>query len=140
MAFSEDPLFEQLVDAAVLDQAAAEQLLREHPELIRATNRLGETALHFLAVEDYVEGVAFLARHGAPVDARNDSQRTPLMEAAMVGATHVVHQLLACGADPFAQTPDGDTVWDLFSTDCESELHSIFREHGFSPATGPNSK
>ena len=133
MAFSDDPLFEQLVDAAVLDQPAAERLLREHPDLVHATNRLGETALHFLAVEGYAESVAFLARHGAPMDARNGSQRTPLMEAAMVGATQVVGQLLACGADPYAKTPDGDTAWDLFYSEVETELRSIFREHGFTP-------
>jgi len=133
MALSDNSLFDQLVDAAVLDQPAAELLLRQHPELIRATNRLGETALHFLAVENYPEGVAFLARHGAPVDARNEWQRTPLMEATMVGATQAVRQLLACGADPSAETPDGDTVWDLFSSDSASELQSIFRECGFTP-------
>jgi ankyrin repeat protein len=133
MAFSDNPLFDQLVDAAVLDQPTAEQLLREHPELIHATNRLGETALHFLAVEDYAEGVAFLARHGAPVNARNDSQRTPLMEAAMVGATEVVRALLASGADPSVQTPDGDTVWDLLDPESRTELLSILHEHGFVP-------
>ena len=133
MAFSDDPLFEQLVDAAVRDEAAAERLLRDHPRLVHGTNRLGETALHFLAVEGYAGGVAFLARLGAPVDARNGSQRTPLMEAAMVGATQVVRQLLACGADPYAETPEGNTAWDFFHSEAESELHSTFREHGFSP-------
>ena len=133
MAFSDNPLFAQLVDAAVLDQPAAEQLLREHPELIKATNRLGETALHFLAVENYPNGVAFLARHGASIDACNDSGRTPLMEAAMIGATQTVRQLLACGADPNVQTPDGDRVWDLLDRDSAAELLSIFHEHGFVP-------
>ena len=133
MAFSNNPLFDQLVDAAVLDQPAAQELLREHPELIAATNRLGETALHFLAVEDYAAGVAFLALHGAPVNARNDSQRTPLMEAAMVGATQVVRVLLAYGADPSIQTPDGDTVWDLLDPESSSEVISILHEHGFFP-------
>jgi ankyrin repeat protein len=133
MAFSDNQLFNQLVDAAVLDQPAAEQLLREHPGLITATNRLGETALHFLAVENYAEGVAFLARHGAPVNARNDSQRTPLMEAAALGATQVVRALLTCGADPSVLTPDGDTVWDLLDSESSRELLSILREHGFFP-------
>jgi ankyrin repeat protein len=133
MAFSDNPLFNQLVDAAVLDQPAAEQLLGEHPELIHLRNRLGETALHFLAVEDYAEGVAFLVRHGAPVDTVDYSHRTPLMDAAMVGATRTVRHLLACGANPFVSTPDGDTVWDLLDSDSASELLAIFREHGFVP-------
>ncbi len=133
MAFSDNPLFDQLVDAAAVNQPAAEQLLHEHPELIHVTNRLGETALHFLAVEDYADGVVFLARHGAPVNARNGSHRTPLMEAAMVGATEVVRALLACGADPSVQTPDGDTVWDLLDPESATELLSIFRENGFVP-------
>ena len=133
MALSDNPLFGQLADAAVLNRPAAEQLLREHPELIHATNRLGETALHFLAVENYGDGVVFLARHGAPLNARNHFERTPLMEAAMVGATEAVRQLLACGADPSFQTPDGETVWDLLDPESATELLSIFREHGFVP-------
>ena len=136
MAFSDNPLFAQLVDAAMLDQPAAEQILREHPELINATNRLGEAALHFLAVENYADGVAFLARHGAPIDARDASGRTPLMDAAMVGATQVVRQLLACGADPRLRTPDDETVWDLLDSECVTELLSIFHEHGFVPPPG----
>jgi len=133
MAFSDNPLFDQLVDSAVLDQPAAAQLLQEHPWLLQATNRLGETALHFLAVENYAEGVTFLARHGAPVNARNDSQRTPLMEAAMVGATDVVRALLSCGADPSVRTPDGDTIWDFLNPERNTDLLSILREHGFTP-------
>ena len=121
------------MDAAVLDQPAAERLLREQPSLIHATNQLGETALHFLAVEDYAEGVTFLARHGASLNARNEAQRTPLMEAAMVGATQVVRALLACGADPSIQTPEGDTVWDLLDPESTIELRSILHEHGFVP-------
>src|SRR5688572_19966402 len=99
MAFSDNPLFDQLVDAAVLDQPAAEQLLREHPVLLQASNRLRETDLHFLALERYADGVAFLVRHGAPVNARGESLRTLLMEAAVVGATQAVRVLLVCGAD-----------------------------------------
>lgn len=133
MAFSDNPLFLQLVDAAVLDQPAAAQLLRDHPGLLIATNRLGETALHFLAVENYAEGVAFLARQGTPVNALNRYHRTPLMEAASVGAIDVVRVLLAHGADPSIQTPDGDTLWDLLEPKSRPELLSILSAHGFAP-------
>ncbi len=132
MAFSDDPLFEELIDAAVLDHAAAERLLREHPGLIHATNRLGETALHFLAIESYPEGVAFLARHGASVDV-TDGHRTPLMDAAMIGASQVVRQLLVLGADPYVQTSEGETVWDCLAPKTAAEMRSILTEHGFEP-------
>ncbi|GAB4211424.1 MAG: hypothetical protein OHK0012_03870 [Synechococcales cyanobacterium] len=133
MAFSDNPLFDQLVDAAVLDQPAATQLLQAHPELLMMTNRLGETVLHFLAVEDYADAVAFLARQGAPVNTHNDAQRTPLMEAAMVGASQVVRVLLTYGADPSIQTVDGDTVWDLLAPERSAELLEILYGHGFIP-------
>ena len=40
------------IDAAVRDPAAAEALLRAHPELLNARWIHDETVLHFLAVED----------------------------------------------------------------------------------------
>ena len=46
-----------------LDDAAA--LLQSEPLLLLERTGLGETPLHYLAVEDQVEAVRFLHEHGA---------------------------------------------------------------------------
>ena len=70
--------------------------------MIHARNRLDETALHFLAIEGYCEGVAFLAQHGASVDV-TDGYKTPLILALPFGGSTVSHIIMRRD-DPFAQT------------------------------------
>jgi hypothetical protein len=53
MAQSSQQLFDELVDAAVLDADRARRLLAAHPDVLAARSLFGETALHFLAVEGY---------------------------------------------------------------------------------------
>ena len=62
-------VIQQFIDAAVRDHSHARQLLDLHPELLEARYLRGETVLHFLALENFVEGVRFLAQAGAAVDA-----------------------------------------------------------------------
>lgn len=97
---TEDELLNELIDAAVLDHDRARELLRRHPQLLHAKKSLGETSLHFLAVENYPVGVDFLAKAGADVNTRNEFDKTPLMEAKLLGYEEMVKLLLSHGANP----------------------------------------
>jgi len=110
MAFTDDKELTALIDASVEDQTKAQELLNAQPDLIRRRNRLEETALHFLAVENFPSGVEFLCRHGAEVDSLDFSKATPLLHAAALGYEDVVRILLANGANPNVQDNTGETV------------------------------
>ena len=110
MAFTDDRELLALIDAAVDDQPAAQAMLKAKPDLIRRRNRLEETALHFLAVENFPGGVEFLCRHGAEVDTFDFSKATPLFHAAALGYEEVVRVLLAHGANPNVEDNTGETV------------------------------
>jgi len=60
MAFTNDKELLELIDASVEDQSKALEMLKAKPDLLARRNRLNETALHFLVVEDYPQGVEFL--------------------------------------------------------------------------------
>jgi ankyrin repeat protein len=109
MAFTDDKDFIELIDAAVEDQAKAVELLRAKPDLIARRNRLEETALHFLAVENFPQGVEFLCSHGAEVDCVDFSKATPLRHAASLGHEEIVRILLAHGANPNVEDNIGET-------------------------------
>ena len=109
MAFSDDNGLLELIDASVQDQAKALNLLKAEPDLIARRNRLNETALHFLAIEDYPTGVEFLCRCGADVNAIDFSEATPLLHAAALGCEEVVRILLAHGANPNVSDNTGET-------------------------------
>jgi ankyrin repeat protein len=110
MAFTDDNELIELIDMSVEDQPKALALLQAKPDLIRRRNRLEETALHFLAVENLSEGVEFLCRQGAEVDSVDFSKATPLLHAAALGYEEVVRVLLAHGANPNVEDNTGETV------------------------------
>ena len=95
-------LIGEFIDAVVEDPAKAAALLSRHPDLIRARWILGETALHFLSVEGFAEGVRFLAERGADVDAVNDLGDSPLADVAALGNEEIAETLLRHGANPNA--------------------------------------
>ena len=73
---------------------------------------IGETALHYLAVDNYGSGVQTLIDLGASVHVTNEFGRSPLDEAAMVGAADAVAVLRRAGAVPSA--PDAfDADFDV---------------------------
>jgi ankyrin repeat protein len=85
------------------------KLLEAKPDLITRRNRLNETALRFLAVENYPNGVEFLCDHGAEVNSTDFSEATPLLHAASLGYEEIVRILLTHGANPNVQDNTGET-------------------------------
>ena len=95
----QDPNFYDFVVAVANDQRLASQMLQEKAEWLHATNSIGETALHYLAIENDMAGVKFLIEKGAKIDSRSHSQSTPLMDAAQVGNVDICLLLMEKGAD-----------------------------------------
>ena len=93
-----DPRFYELRNDASCDQHRARKLILYDPSIIEARNSLGETALHYLAVENAVEAVEFLAGQGADVNCRNTFGDAAIMEAAQLGYVEMVDLLLRLGA------------------------------------------
>jgi ankyrin repeat protein len=81
---------------ASLDDAAS--LLSAEPALLGARTGLGETALHYLAVEDQLLSVKWLIEQGAEVNVVNNVGTTALSDAASLGYLEMVSFLLLHGA------------------------------------------
>ena len=97
-------LIGEFLDAVVEHPAKADAMLRERPELLNARWIHDETALHFLAIEGFVDAVRFLAVRGADVNAVNEFGDTALVDIAALGHTEVAAVLLSHGADPNAKS------------------------------------
>jgi ankyrin repeat protein len=93
-------LIGEFIDAVAEDRATAETLLREHADLLNARWIHNETVLHFLAIEDFVEGVRFLVAHGADVNTVNEFGDSPLVDVAQLGRDQIAEILLKGGANP----------------------------------------
>ena len=102
MANLPEALVGEFIKAAVDNRPRAEELLSAHPELINARWMHNETLVHFLAVEGFCEAVAFLAEHGADMNAVNEFGDAPLIDVAVLGFNDIAQVILRHGADPNA--------------------------------------
>ena len=92
-------------------QGTGTEFISAHPELtsIRSPH-VGETVLHFVAIENEVQAVKELAAAGADAGCCDGSQTTPLMSSVKLGHFEMASLLLALGADVHARDHDGQTV------------------------------
>jgi len=88
----------QLINAFMEDTEHALHLLDEDPGLVQVKTSIGETALHYLAVENQIEAVEMLYERGADINTVNDCGGTPLSDAASLGCVEQVQILLERGA------------------------------------------
>jgi ankyrin repeat protein len=93
-----DPLLYEFMEAAVHDPERARRLVRSDPHVLNLRTGLGETALHYLAVENHADAVQLLIDFGADVNVVNDFGASPLHEASQVKATATVLVLKNAGA------------------------------------------
>jgi len=92
------PSIRDLARCAVVAQDAALAMLKTHPHLLTAKDSTGETALQYLVVENYLDGVKFLAEQGADVNTQNNLGGTPLMDAAQLNYVDMCRFLVGRGA------------------------------------------
>ena len=90
----------EFIDAVVDDPGQARRLLSRKPELLNARWILGETVLHFLAVEGFDDAVRRLVEWGADVDLVNTFGEPPLLDCVVLGKEPLVELLLSHGANP----------------------------------------
>ena len=88
----------RLIDACFDSLDDARALLRLEPALIAALTGLGETPMHYLAVEDQLDAVRLLVEHGAEINTLNRFGNSALSEAASLGYVALVEWMLANGA------------------------------------------
>ena len=104
------PHHQDLLRRLFTDLAAAEALLKEHPELVHSCDEAGETALLYAIAEAKLEAAQLLLRHKADVNARDHGGKPPLHTAAVLGNVDAVKLLLAHGAAPALQDENDDTA------------------------------
>lgn len=106
-----DPAWYALRNALFAEQYdEARQLIAGRPALLHLVNGIGETVLHFLAVEDDQEAVAWLHARGADINTKNEFGTPVLFEVASLGYKKLFGWLIEAGADVHAQDADGQDL------------------------------
>lgn len=103
-----DPRFYELRDLLHNDMAAALKRIHVDKSLLDVRSGLGETLLHWYAIEYREDIVKALAGMGAEIDPQNRSGNTPLLEAALSHRKSMCRLLLSLGASPDTMNYLGD--------------------------------
>ena len=114
--------FNKFILSIVSDLSSASKLLTEEPDLLHVKNGIGETVLHYLAVEDQLEMVRWLYKEGSDLNTTNDFGNTPLSEAASLGYLELCEFLLDNGADHKICTSQGDSALSAAATNNQTEV------------------
>ena len=78
--------------------------------LCSAVNGLGETVLHYLAVENDEEGVAWLWSKGFDINIRNEFGTPVVFEVAQLDYRDLLQWFISSGADVKCQDSDGRSI------------------------------
>ncbi len=113
--------FESLEKASIL--------LDDNPDLIFKKTGLGETPLHYLAVENQLDAVKFLFSRGADLNTTNNFDDTPVSEAVSLGYVDMVRFLLENGA-AIDQLPQGDPIIHEAVRSGDPEIVDLLSNYG----------
>ncbi len=94
------------------DYDAADAMLRETPILLFLMNGIGETPLHFLAVENDIESVAWLHARGADLDTANLYGTPVIFEVAQLEYHDLFLWFVQHGANVHAHDREGQDLFE----------------------------
>lgn len=127
----------RLIRACMTSLEAAEELLKAEPSLISERTGLGETPLHYLAVEDQLEAVRFLHERGASVEIVNEFGESALKEAILLGYLELARYLLQNGANIHTVDQRGESCLHAAVRSGDTQLVKLVLEGGI-PVTVVN--
>lgn len=126
----------EALEVAIVEEnlAGVQQLVREHPLLVRAEDDHRQTPLHFAAREANMAAAQFLLHCSADVNTQDKWGRTPLFaaiyeEPLVMDRVPIVTLLLENRANVNAQDEAGDTPLHMAAYG-ETEVVKVLLEHG----------
>lgn len=125
-----DERFYHLRNAAYANLPLARKLIQDDPTIVSARNSLGETALHFLVVENQSEAVEFLAKHGSDVNTKNDFDASAIVEATRLGCVEMVDLLLNLGATVYDYEILEALEYGNIKEEKRRQIFAVLHKHG----------
>ena len=128
---SAEPIWYEFVNAVYAkDYELAERLLSATPQLLTLCSGIGETALHYLAVEDNIEGVSWLHSKGATINTYNKFGTPAVFEVAQLGYKELLEWFVKNGADIHGVDKYGEGLASHLLKYKQIEMREHVRQYG----------
>jgi ankyrin repeat protein len=85
-------------------------LLQKNPSLRNAVNGIGETVLHYLAVENDQEGISWLVKNGFDINTQNEFGTPAIFEVAQLDYKELLAWFIANGANLKCRDKAGNNI------------------------------
>jgi len=123
--------FEELLNCAVSEPARFGEIVATDRSVLETRSNLGETLLHWLAIEGFTEAVQRLLGLGADANTADKFGNPVLPHAVIVKQTAIVRALLEAGADPNGASHGDPALLLAVAKKCP-ELVELLLTHGAS--------
>lgn len=90
---------QELLEACFADPEQAKSLIERCPDLVHCRDTVGETAFHYVVVEDRIDLAELLLAVGSGLNTQTRFGSTPLMDAVQCGYLDMTRWLIGKGAD-----------------------------------------
>lgn len=100
----------ELLEACFADLEQTQSLLERCPDLVHCRDTVGETAFHYVVVEDRIDLAELLLAAGSDLNTQTRFGSTPLMDAVTCGYLDMTRWLIGKGADLAAKDSLEETV------------------------------
>ncbi len=120
----------KFIDTCLGNLEEASEMIEQDPSILHTKTDLGETPLHWLAIEDQLDIVKFLHSKGAHVNTASQGGYTPLSEAASLGLYEMVKFLLENGATVEGAYIGGDPILHEAARSGNPDVVNILIEYG----------
>ena len=100
----------RLISACFQSLGEARELVEADPDCIRYQSTLGETAFHYVIVENRLDLAEFLLAAGSEINKADHYGATPLMHAVMLDHRDLIKWLIERGAAIEPKNCNGETV------------------------------
>ncbi|MCB1225891.1 MAG: ankyrin repeat domain-containing protein [Verrucomicrobiales bacterium] len=111
------------------DFSAASALLEGDSSLLHKENGIGESVLHFLAVENNQPAIEWLHTRGADLNATNKFGTPLLFEMAQLGYRDLLLWLVEHGADPKRKDAQGQRIDEYLAEFDKPEMIEFIKQH-----------
>ena len=125
-----DPRWNDFLEAVwLMDRARASEMVADNPEVLQMRSGLGETPLHYLAVENHIDGVKWLYEKGSNLDTKNQFGTPVVFEVAQLGYRDLLVWLLKHGVDINVTDENGDDIFTYLKDYEKNEMVDFLEMH-----------